>query len=75
MSESEKNKSATTETGVLSSSAAGPLVFISHDSRDADLADAVTGKPIWFSWNSLTCLSACLSGLFTRRSLMFERGG
>jgi hypothetical protein len=40
MSESEKNKSGTLETEVLTSSASGPLVFISHDTRDADLAEA-----------------------------------
>lgn len=40
MSESEKSKTASTETEGLPSSASGPLVFISHDSRDADLAEA-----------------------------------
>ncbi len=40
MSESEKGKTAATENDVLASSASGPLVFISHDTRDADLAEA-----------------------------------
>jgi len=39
MTESEK-PSATTDTGVLVSATTGPLIFISHDSRDADLAEA-----------------------------------
>ncbi len=37
MTDSEKAGSGSTEADVLAS---GPLVFISHDSRDADLADA-----------------------------------
>ena len=40
MSESEKNKIAATENDVLSSAASAPLVFISHDTRDAELAEA-----------------------------------
>jgi hypothetical protein len=39
MSESEKVKS-TSETDLLLPSTSGPLVFISHDSRDAELAEA-----------------------------------
>ena len=39
MADSEKNKSNPVETDVVPSSA-GPLVFISHDSRDADVAEA-----------------------------------
>jgi hypothetical protein len=40
MSESEKNKTTSAESDVLAPSASGPFVFISHDSRDADLAEA-----------------------------------
>jgi hypothetical protein len=40
MSESEKNKIAATENDVLSTSTSTPLVFISHDTRDAELAEA-----------------------------------
>lgn len=39
MSESEKGKNVASEND-LSSSASGPLVFISHDTRDAELAEA-----------------------------------
>jgi hypothetical protein len=39
MTESEKSKGSP-DADVLAPSATGPLVFISHDSRDADLAEA-----------------------------------
>ena len=39
MTESEKPK-ALTETDLLPSNTSGPLVFISHDARDAELAEA-----------------------------------
>lgn len=39
MSESDKSKVAP-EAELISSSASGPLVFISHDARDAELAEA-----------------------------------
>lgn len=39
MTESEKGK-ASLETDVLAASGTAPLVFISHDSRDSELADA-----------------------------------
>lgn len=40
MTEIEKGKASPSENDVLSTSTTGPLVFISHDSRDADLAEA-----------------------------------
>lgn len=40
MAESDKSKVGSKETAALSSSSATPLVFISHDSRDAELAEA-----------------------------------
>ncbi|MCX6907032.1 MAG: toll/interleukin-1 receptor domain-containing protein [Verrucomicrobia bacterium] len=40
MSDTEKTKSTTAEPEVLSTAGAGPFVFISHDNRDADLAEA-----------------------------------
>lgn len=40
MSESEKIKTADAESDVLSSATSAPLVFISHDTRDAELAEA-----------------------------------
>lgn len=36
----QENTKATPETDALGSTGSGPLVFISHDSRDADLAEA-----------------------------------
>ncbi len=40
MADTEKNKSVVQETDALAGSSAGALVFISHDSRDAELAEA-----------------------------------
>ena len=40
MADIEKNKSAVQETDALAGSSSGALVFISHDSRDAELAEA-----------------------------------
>jgi hypothetical protein len=40
MADIEKNKAAGRDTDALPSSSASPLVFISHDSRDAELAEA-----------------------------------
>lgn len=40
MSDSEKNKATSAEIDVLPSSGSGRLVFISHDTRDAELAEA-----------------------------------
>jgi hypothetical protein len=40
MPETEKAKSHASEADPLGPGAPGPLVFISHDSRDADLAEA-----------------------------------
>jgi len=40
MADSKKNKAAPLESDVLATPATGPLVFISHDSRDGDLAEA-----------------------------------
>ena len=40
MTESEKLK-ASSEADIFPQSAAGPLVFISHDGRDAELAEAM----------------------------------
>jgi hypothetical protein len=40
MTEQDKGKASTSEIDALSTSTTGPLIFISHDSRDADLAEA-----------------------------------
>jgi hypothetical protein len=40
MTEQEKGKESSSENSVLSSPTTGPLIFISHDSRDAELAEA-----------------------------------
>lgn len=40
MSDSDKPKSSTDADVVLPAGSAGPLVFVSHDGRDADLAEA-----------------------------------
>ena len=40
MADAEKSKTTGADTGVLLSTTAGPLVFISHDTRDAELAEA-----------------------------------
>ena len=40
MTDSDTPKIAAPDTSVLPSSPAGPLVFVSHDGRDADLAEA-----------------------------------
>lgn len=40
MSESDKSKALLPEAELLASNASGPLVFISHDARDAEFAEA-----------------------------------
>ena len=40
MTEQDKGKVSPPEIDALSTSTNGPLIFISHDSRDADLAEA-----------------------------------
>jgi len=40
MTEQDKGKASSSEIDGLSTPTAGPLIFISHDSRDADLAEA-----------------------------------
>ena len=40
MSDSEKSKTSSTEGELLPSTLSNPLIFISHDGRDAELAEA-----------------------------------